>query len=88
MTELKKLKLQHTDCYYDADMDAICIDVNEDPQTVAEEAKELIEWHYEGRKHPVNSGSNPEDETWETATGKEFIEYEFGGDYHQAFDQV
>ncbi len=75
MTTLKEIKTKYPDCYYDADMDAIYWN----GQTVAEDAKYLIEDHYEG---------NPDDNTYAPCSGEDYIIAELNHDYHYAFDQI
>jgi hypothetical protein len=85
MSTLKEIKTQYPDCYYDADMDAIYLD----DQTIAEDAKELIEDHYKGRKTYTSAKSgNPEDETMEICSARDYIIAELNDDYHYAFDQI
>ena len=85
MSILFNLKAKYPDCYYDADMDAIYTD----HETLAEDAKELIEDHYKGRKTWTSAKSgNPEDETLEFCSGKDYIIAELNDDYHYAFDQI
>jgi hypothetical protein len=89
MTYLQKLKLKYPDCYYDKNIECIMIfDVNGEPETICEDANEMIEDHYEGEKMECSSGGNPEDDTYEAVTGKEYVEGEFGGDYEYAFDNI
>ena len=60
MSTLFDLKTKYPDCYYDADMDAIYTDY----ETLADDAKYLIEDHYEGMKTWTSAKSgNTEDET-------------------------
>ena len=70
---------------YDADMDAIYWN----GQTVAEDAKYLIEDHYEGNKtwHTDKFG-NPDDNTYAPCSGEDYIIAELNHDYHYAFDQI
>ena len=85
MSVLKDLKTKYSDCYYDADMDAIYLD----DQTIAEDAKELIEDHYKGRKTwTTGKSGNPEDDTREPCSGEDYIIAELNHDYHYAFDQI
>jgi len=86
---LIELKRKYPSCYYDEDTDTICIDVNEDPQTVAEDANELIEDYYDGDELPIHHPSgNPELEEVERVTGREYIMGYFDGDYNEAFEQA
>lgn len=86
MTELQKIKQKYPDCYYDQDIDAIMTD---DETIIADDARELIEDHFDGEKmNCMTSSGNPEDMIYETVTGKEFIDGYFGGDYHHAFDNI
>ena len=86
---LIQLKRKYPYCYYDEDMNTICIDVNEVPQTIAEDAIELIEEAFDGETiQCFTSSGNPEDMVDETVTGKEYIEDFFGGDYQHAFDNI
>ena len=85
MSILKDLKTKYPDCYYDADMDAIYLD----DQTIAEDAKDLIEDHYNGMKTWTTGRSgNPEDDTREPCSGEDYIIAELNHDYHYAFDQI
>lgn len=86
---LIELKRKYPSCYYDEDMNTICIDVNEEPQMVAEDAKELIEDYYDGEElHIHHSSGNPELEESEKVTGREYITGWFDGDYNEAFEQA
>lgn len=86
---LIELKRKYPSCYYDEDMNTICIDVNEEPQTIAEDAMELIEEAFDGEKMDCfTSSGNPEDIIEVAVTGKEYIEEFFGGDYSHAFDNI
>ena len=82
---LKEIKTKYPDCYYDADMDAIYWN----GQTVAEDAKYLIEDHYEGNKtwHTDKFG-NPEDNTYGPCSGEDYIIAELNHDYHYAFENI
>jgi hypothetical protein len=85
MTTLKEIKTKYPDCYYDADMDAIYWN----GQTVAEDAKYLIEDYYDGLKTWTSAKSgNPEDETMQSCSGEDYIIAELNHDYHYAFDQI
>ena len=85
MSILKDLKTKYPDCYYDADMDAIYLD----DQTIAEDAKDLIEDHYNGMKTwTTGKSGNPEDDTREPCSGEDYIIAELNHDYHYAFDQI
>ena len=85
MSTLFDLKAKYPECYYDADMDAIYFN----GQTIAEDAKYLIEDHYEGRKTWTSGKSgNPEDETMQPCSGEDYIIAELNDDYHYAFDQI
>ena len=85
MSILFDLKAKHPDCYYDADMDAIYTDY----ETLADDAKDLIEDHYNGMKTWTSAKSgNPEDETLEPFSGRDYIIAELNDDYHYAFDQI
>jgi hypothetical protein len=85
MSILFDLKAKHPDCYYDADMDAIYTDY----ETLADDAMYLIEDHYEGMKTWTSAKSgNPEDETMQPCSGKDYIIAEFNHDYHYAFNQI
>jgi hypothetical protein len=85
MSVLKDLKTKYPECYYDSDMDAIYWN----DQTIAEDAKDLIEDHYDGLK-TWTSGKpgNPEDETMQSCSGEDYIISELNHDYHYAFDQI
>jgi len=85
MTTLKEIKTKYPHCYYDADMDAIYWN----GQTVAEDAKYLIEDHYEGNKtwHTDKFG-NPEDNTYGPCSGEDYIIAELNHDYHYAFENI
>jgi hypothetical protein len=85
MSTLFDLKAKYPDCYYDADMDAIYTDY----ETLADDAKDLIEDHYNGMKTWTSAKSgNPEDETLEPCSGRDYIIAELNDDYHYAFDQI
>ena len=50
---------------------------------------ELIEDHYDGLKTWTTSKSGePDDQTLEPCSGKDYIISEFNHDYHYAFDQI
>ena len=52
-------------------------------------AKELIEDHYKGRKTWTSAKSgNPEDDTRELCSARDYIIAELNDDYHYAFDQI
>ena len=86
---LIEIKRKYPSCYYNEDVDAILIDGDDEPLTIAEDAKELIEEHYDGEKWDcMTSSGNPEDMVMETLTGKEYVEAAFYGDYNEAFEQA
>jgi hypothetical protein len=85
MSVLKDLKTKYPECYYDSDMDAIYWN----DQTIADDAIYLIEDHYDGLKTWTTSKSGePDDQTLEPCSGKDYIISEFNHDYHYAFDQI
>jgi len=86
---LIELKHKYPSCYYNEDVDAILIDSDDEPLTIADDAIELIEEHYDGEKWDcLTSSGNPEDMVMESLTGKEYIEAAFDGDYNEAFEQA
>lgn len=85
MSVLKDLKAKYPDCYYDAYMDAIYTD----QETLADDAMYLIEDHYEGMKTWTSGRSgNPEDETMQPCSGRDYIIAELNDNYQYAFDQI
>lgn len=83
---LIELKRKYPSCYYHRDYDAIMID---DETSIADDASELIEEHYDGEKWEcMTSSGNPEDMVMESLTGKEYVEAAFYGDYNEAFEQA
>lgn len=68
MSHLSRILEKYPTCYYCEDMDTICVDVNEDPQTIEEDATQIIEEHFEGE-----TIQTPTDTF--TVTGKEYVNH-------------
>lgn len=68
MSQLQKILEKYPNCYYHEDTDTICIDINEEPKTIEEDAKWLIENHFEGETIETN------DETC-VLTGEEYVKH-------------
>lgn len=74
MTELEKIIAPYDQPYYDQDTDTICIDSNEIPVTIAEDAKWLIEDHFEGEIIDAGDNTDPDSERVRL-TGAEYVKH-------------
>jgi hypothetical protein len=72
MTQLEEIIAKYPNCYYCEDMDTICIDVNEEPQTVETDGKWLIEDHFDGETMLLGDFTDPDSEEI-TLTGEEYV---------------